>query len=190
MIFWKLLVLLNVLKNFLISILIESSLDSWILSLESWSWLFLNLESLLNSWFFGIIKITLEDIASTRPAKKYPKIWSFTLGLAWATKRSNSWTYSSTPPVYLRETSLSYTILLVFPPNLLIKEYENSFQDGFLDFRRQYWNQCIAFPSILRNASLNLSEGLTCCTSKNFSALASHPNGSWPSKVGNSTFLT
>ena len=46
-------------------------------SLESWSWLFLNLDSLrldswslilwnlLNSWFFGIIKVTLEDIAST-----------------------------------------------------------------------------------------------------------------------------
>ena len=73
-------------KNFLILILIESSLDSWILSLETWSWLFLNLDSwnlileswililetrvlnlwnLLNSWFFGIIKITLECIAST-----------------------------------------------------------------------------------------------------------------------------
>ena len=48
-------------ENFLILILIESSLDSWILNLESWN---LILESLLDSWFFGIIKITLEDIAS------------------------------------------------------------------------------------------------------------------------------
>ena len=68
-------------KTFLVLILIESSLDSWILSLESWSWLFLNLDyswnlileafwllilwNLLNSWFFGVIKIILEDIAST-----------------------------------------------------------------------------------------------------------------------------
>jgi len=67
-------------KQNLVLILIESSLDSWILSLESWNLKFdfwiLNhetwnlileslLETLLNSWFFGIIKITLEDIAST-----------------------------------------------------------------------------------------------------------------------------
>jgi len=71
MILWKLLVLLNVLKKILELMLIESSLVSWILSLESWSWFliletwFLNLWNLLNSWFFGIIKITLEGIAST-----------------------------------------------------------------------------------------------------------------------------
>ena len=72
MILWKLLVLLNVLENFFVLILIESSLVSWILNLESWililiileSW-FLNLLIFLDSWFFGIIKITLEDIAST-----------------------------------------------------------------------------------------------------------------------------
>jgi len=84
MILWILLVLLNVLENFLstyldwvfpcflnlefwilILIILESwflKLDSWILILETW---FLNLWILLDSWFFGIIKITLEDIAST-----------------------------------------------------------------------------------------------------------------------------
>ena len=44
--------LLSFWKNFLILILIESSLDSWIFSLESWSW-FLELESwnlILVSW--------------------------------------------------------------------------------------------------------------------------------------------
>ena len=48
----KIHVLLSFWKNFLILILIESSLDSWILSLESWSW-FLELESwnlILDSW--------------------------------------------------------------------------------------------------------------------------------------------
>jgi len=54
-------------KTLLIFILIESSLDSWILSLDSWI-LNLDLDSwnLLDSWFFGIIKIILEGIASTR----------------------------------------------------------------------------------------------------------------------------
>jgi len=61
-------------KTLLILILIESSLDSWILSLylnlESWSWFvklswLLILWNLLHSWFFGIIKIILEDIVST-----------------------------------------------------------------------------------------------------------------------------
>ena len=49
---------------------------SWFLNLESWILILIILESwnlileyLLNSWFFGIIKITLEDIAST--------LWSF-----------------------------------------------------------------------------------------------------------------
>ena len=94
MILWKLLVLLNVFeKNFFSTYL--DWVFSWFLNLESWSWLFLNLDyswililwnlivlwilnlwnlivlwilnlwNLLNSWFFGIIKITLEDIAST-----------------------------------------------------------------------------------------------------------------------------
>ena len=57
MILWKLLVLLNVLKNFLELIFIESSLVSWILSLESWSWLFLNLDSwklILESWILNL----------------------------------------------------------------------------------------------------------------------------------------
>ena len=48
----KIHVLLSFWKNFLMLILIESSLDSWILSLESWSW-FLELESwnfILDSW--------------------------------------------------------------------------------------------------------------------------------------------
>ena len=70
MILWKLLVLLNVLKNFFSTYLdwVFSwflNLDhdySWISILETW---FLNLWNLLNSWFVGIIKITLEDIAST-----------------------------------------------------------------------------------------------------------------------------
>jgi len=103
---WKLLMLLNVLKNlFLVLILIESSLDSWILILiilESWflkldywilnidswnlileSWIliletwFLNLWNLLNSWFFGIIKIILEGIASTIAINK--PCWDYTL---------------------------------------------------------------------------------------------------------------
>jgi len=79
-------------KLFLVLILIKFSLDSWILILivlESWflkldwilrldySWILilwnlileafwlLILWNLLNSWFFGIIKIILEDIAST-----------------------------------------------------------------------------------------------------------------------------
>ena len=43
MILWKLLVLLNVLKNFLILILIKSSLDSWIF--ESWILILIILES-------------------------------------------------------------------------------------------------------------------------------------------------
>ena len=78
MILWKLLVLLNILKNFFSTYLdwvfswfLNLDLDySWILILETWflnleSW-FLNLWNFLNSWFFGIIKIILENIASTK----------------------------------------------------------------------------------------------------------------------------
>jgi len=81
MILWKLLVLLNVLKNvfntyfdWFFSWFLNLDLDyPWILILETWflnlkSWFlrtwFLNLWNFLNSWFFSIIKITLEDIAS------------------------------------------------------------------------------------------------------------------------------
>jgi len=74
MILWKLLVLLNVLKKFFNTYLdlffswfLDPDLDySWILIIETWflkTW-FLNLWNLLDSWFFGIIKITLEGIAS------------------------------------------------------------------------------------------------------------------------------
>ena len=75
MILWKLIVLLNVLKNFFNTYLDWFfswflNLESWILILETWflKTSFLNLWNFLDSWFFGIIgiiKITLEDIAST-----------------------------------------------------------------------------------------------------------------------------
>jgi len=58
-------------KTFLVLILIESFLDSWILSLKSWSWLFLNLDSwnlieswnliVLESWFFETWFLKLFD---------------------------------------------------------------------------------------------------------------------------------
>ena len=54
MILWKLLVLLNVLKNFLILILIKSSLDSWIF--ESWILILIILES----WIF-LMKLSLDS---------------------------------------------------------------------------------------------------------------------------------
>jgi len=74
--FWKNFVLFNILKNSFNTYLdwffswflnFESWFFTWILNLESWSSLFLNLDSwnLFDSWFFGIIKIILEGIAST-----------------------------------------------------------------------------------------------------------------------------
>jgi len=42
------------------------TLESWFLNLETWNLILESLlETLLNSWFFGTIKITLEGIAST-----------------------------------------------------------------------------------------------------------------------------
>jgi len=58
MILWKLLVLLNVLKNFLILILIKSSLDSWIF--ESWILILIILKSwILKSNFLLILEVFL-----------------------------------------------------------------------------------------------------------------------------------
>ena len=58
MILWKLLVLLNILKNFLILIFIKSSFDSWIF--ESWIFILIILESwFLKSNFLLILEVFL-----------------------------------------------------------------------------------------------------------------------------------
>ena len=77
-------------------ILILIVLESWLLKLDwilrlNYSWILI-LWNLINSWFFGIIKIILEVIAST----KLPSMQDSTME-AWQTfctcRPSNTWTY-------------------------------------------------------------------------------------------------
>jgi len=92
MILWKLLVLLNVLKNFLILILIKSSLDSWMF--ESWILILIILES----WIF-LMKLSRDScIVLDSILKSFS--WAFchhlcyhqnTLNQSWFINMNQSW---------------------------------------------------------------------------------------------------
>ena len=110
-------------KLFLVLIWIESSLDSRILSLESWSWLFLNLDSwnlILESWIlilenlilesleFVRLLITFEDIASTKRLLHILYVQSLWKCL-W-----NLWSPNPPLPFFLKIYGLGFKACLIF----------------------------------------------------------------------------
>ena len=155
--------LLNILKNFLVLILIESFIDSWILSLESW---FLNLESwflkletwnlILDSW------IVLDSILKSFS-------WAFCHHLCYhQTTLNQSWFIIMNQSWFMTQSWFNHVacFYITQPPSRLFIAKNGLWNNGNLPWRANAssWSKlartCELVPSPLSNLGAQVSQRL------------------------------